>query len=82
VLFFPITTNLPSRFRRLRNAAPIWMSIAVSGLFWMNTTLMSSDTPSKLSQPPIGRFSKALLLPTLREFINKRRMVIEVSRAR
>lgn len=89
VLFFPITTRQPeaSRF-----AAEIpAMEKRRAGLdtdlrLWIVFDEFNTDIVGRSfylePEPPIGRFSKAFFLPLLREFVARRKSLIEVSRRR
>ena len=89
VLFFPITTKQPGSGRFAVEIPTIEKRRAgldVDLRLWIILDEFNSDVIGHsfylVPEPPIGRFSKAFFLPILREFINRRRTLIEVSRVR
>lgn len=89
VLFFPITTKQPGTGSFAVEIPAIEKRRAgldVDRRLWIILDEFNSDVIGHSfyiePEPPIGRFSKAFFLPILREFINKRKVLIEVSRAR
>lgn len=89
VLFFPITTKQPERSRFAAEIPAIEKRRAgldVDLRLWIILDEFNSDIVGRSfylePEPPIGRFSKALFLPLLREFIARRKSFAEVSRSR
>ncbi|MCA1493192.1 hypothetical protein I6F11_19915 [Ensifer sp. NBAIM29] len=89
VLFFPITTKQPEALRFAVEIPAIEKRRAgldVDRRVWIiidefNTDIIGSSFYLE-PEPPTGRFSKAFILPLLREFINRRRSAKEVIRFR
>lgn len=89
VLFFPITTKQPD-VRRFAMEIPTTekrrAGLDVDLRLWIILDEFNSDIIGRSfylePEPPIGRFNKAFFLPILREFIARRKSLIEVSRSR
>lgn len=87
VLFFPITTKQPAAEQFAHEIPGIEKRRA--GLdadlrLWIIMDEYNSDVIGRSfyiePEPPLGYFSKGFFLPILREFIARRRALIEVSR--
>lgn len=88
VLFFPITTKEPESARfaaEIPAAEKRRAGLNADLRLWIILDEFNSDVIGQSfylePEPPIGRFSKAFFLPLLREFITRRKSLIEVSRA-
>jgi hypothetical protein len=89
VVFFPITTKQPLADQFAREIPGVEKRRA--GLdpdlrLWIILDEYNSDLIGRSfyiePEPPLGYFSKAFFLPILREFIARRRALVEVSRIR
>jgi hypothetical protein len=89
VLFFPITAKQQDA-RRFAAEIPTMekhrAGLDVDLRLWIILNEFNSDIIGRSfylePEPPIGRFSKAFFLPILREFIARRKSLVEVNRSR
>nr|WP_244481859.1 hypothetical protein [Rhizobium sp. Root1204] len=88
-MFFPITTKQPDKARFATEIPSIEKRRA--GLdadlrLWIILDAFNSDVIGRSfylePEPPLGRFRKAFFLPLLREFVARRKSLIEISRFR